>query len=57
MTGAIVAGGGGGVFDSVSVWRPAEVGCSDCSNNKRVHEARDFFRLQKETNLVLYKKR
>ena len=26
---AIVAdGGGGGLFDSVAVWRPAEVGCS-----------------------------
>ena len=24
----ILAGGGGGVFDSVIVWRPAEVGCS-----------------------------
>ena len=25
---AILAVGGGGVFDSVTVWRPAEVGCS-----------------------------
>ena len=25
---AILADGGGGVFDSVAVWRPAEVGCS-----------------------------
>ena len=27
----------------------------DCSNNKRVQKARDFFRFQKETNLVVYK--
>ena len=25
---AILADGGGGLFDSVAVWRPAEVGCS-----------------------------
>ena len=24
---AILAGGGGGLFDSVTLWRPAEVGC------------------------------
>ena len=25
---AILADGGGGLFDTVTVWRPAEVGCS-----------------------------
>ena len=25
---AILADGGGGLFDSVAVWRPTEVGCS-----------------------------
>ena len=25
---AILSGGGGGLFHSVTVWRPAEVGCS-----------------------------
>ena len=28
----------------------------DCSNNKRVQKAWDFFRFQKETNLVVNKK-
>ena len=29
----------------------------DNSNNKRVQKARDFFRFQKETNLVVYNKK
>ena len=53
---------GGGVFDSVAVWRPAEVDylfCAafDCSNNKSVQKVRDLFRFQKEQFVVVYRKK
>ena len=39
----------GGLFDSVAVWRPAEVGFSA--------QVRDLFRFQKEQFLVVYRKK
>ena len=51
---------GGGVFDSVAVWRPAEVGCSVpllSTNNKSVQKVRDLFRFQKEQFVVVYRKK
>ena len=58
---AILADGGGGVFDSVAVWRPAEVGCSvpllTVSNNKSVQKVRDLFCFQKEQFVVVYRKK
>ena len=52
----------GGLFDSVAVWRQAEVGCSVSlltvhSNNKSVQKVRDLFRFQKDQFVVVYRKK
>ena len=57
---AILAGGGGGSYTSDTMASSRSgLFCAafDCSNNNSVQKARDFFRFQKEHNLLLFIKK
>ena len=55
-----MGGGGGGSYtsDTMATSRSG-LFCAafDCSNNRSVQKARDFFRFQKEQFVVVYKKK